>query len=110
MTSGLQDLSMSTSQTSISSLTSSSINYANLSSKDVSCNQEPSVGFSEHVSLGPMSPPLSSKCEMGQTNPESPRPASLNFLRTSSTYAERISTTFAFSDGLSMSGSPKVIM
>lgn len=80
---GLPDMS-TTSQTSISSSTSSSFSYANLRTKDISLNQESSIG---------------------QANPDPPASLTRRF----STYAERISTTSAYSDGTSSSmASPKV--
>lgn len=104
--SGLPDTSLSTSQTSISS-TNSSLNYANMRIKDVSFNQETSLGFLEHVnsSAVPMSP--GSKGITGQSNLDSPT-SSLTLHRRFSTYAERIGTTSSFSDRTSLAvGSPK---
>lgn len=104
--SGLPDTSLSTSQTSISS-TNSSLNYANMRIKDVSFNQETSLGFLEHVnsSAVPMSP--GSKGITGQSNHDSPT-SSLTLHRRFSTYAERIGTTSSFSDRTSLAvGSPK---
>jgi protein NEDD1 len=108
MFSGLQDLSLSTSQ-SISSLTNSNFGYANLRAKDVSSNQETSLGFPEHVSSSSTSLSLGTKGITGQTNLDLQGPASLTLPRRYSTYAERISTASSFSDGTSLSvGSPKV--
>lgn len=108
MLSGLQDLSVSTSQTSMSSLSNSSLGYANLRPKDVSSSQETSLGFSEHVPFSSISMSLGTKGVTGQTNLELPGPTSLNLPRRFSTYAERIGTTSSFSDGISLSmGSPK---
>lgn len=109
MFSGLQDLSLSTSQTSISSLTNSNFSYANLRTKDVSSNQETSLGFPEHLSSSSMSLSLGNKGIAGQANLDSLGPASLTLPRRYSTYAERISTASSFSDGTSLSGgSPKL--
>ncbi|XP_015876593.3 protein NEDD1 [Ziziphus jujuba] len=103
--SGLQDLSSSTSQTSIIASTNSNLSYANLRTKDVSLSQEASFGFPEHFSSS-LSMSLSTKGVMGQTSLDSP--SSLTLPRRFSTYAERISTTSSFSDGTSLSvGSPK---
>ncbi|RVX13691.1 Protein NEDD1 [Vitis vinifera] len=108
MLSGLQDLSVSTSQTSMSSLSNSNLGYANLRPKDVSSSQETSLGFSEHVPFSSISMSLGTKGVTGQTNLELPGPTSLNLPRRFSTYAERIGTTSSFSDGISLSmGSPK---
>ena len=102
-----QDLSSTLSQTSISSLTSSNP-YENLRTKDVSSNQEISLGFSEHFSSSSMSSlSLGSKGITGAGNLDSPKLASLALPRRFSTYAERISTTSAFSDGTSLMASPK---
>lgn len=101
--SGLQDLSLATSQTSISSSTNSILNYANL--RTTSSNQETSLAIPEHFSSS-LSLPLSTKGIMGQTNLDAP--SSLTLPRRFSTYAERISTTSSFSDGTSLLvGSPK---
>ncbi|XP_011036044.1 PREDICTED: uncharacterized protein LOC105133578 isoform X2 [Populus euphratica] len=108
MFSSLQDLPSSTSQTSMSSLTSSSRGFSNLRARDVSLNQETSVGFPEHISSSSMFLSLGAKGITGPANLETSGPASLNLPRRFSTYAERISTTSSFSDGTSLSvGSPK---
>ncbi|KAL6131552.1 hypothetical protein ACLB2K_069927 [Fragaria x ananassa] len=102
--SGLPDTSLSTSQTSISS---TSLNYANMRIKDLSFSQENSLGFPEHVNSSaiPMSP--GSKGITGQSNLDSPT-SSLSLHRKFSTYAERIGTTSSFSDRTSLAaGSPK---
>ncbi|XWS65932.1 hypothetical protein CRYUN_Cryun05aG0156300 [Craigia yunnanensis] len=102
-----QDLSSTLSQTSISSLTSSNP-YENLRTKDVSSNQEISLGFSEHFSSSSMSSlSLGSKGITGAGNLDSPKLASLPLPRRFSTYAERIGTTSSFSDGTSLVASPK---
>ena len=107
MLSGLQDLSLSTSQTSMSSLSNSNLGYANLRPKDVSSSQETSLGFSEHVPFSAISMSLGTKGVTGPTNLELPGPT-LSLPRRFSTYAERISTTSSFSDGISLAtGSPK---
>ncbi|KAJ6909684.1 hypothetical protein NC652_020612 [Populus alba x Populus x berolinensis] len=108
MFSSLQDLPSSTSQSSMSSLTSSSRGFSNLRARDVSLNQETSVGFPEHISSSSMFLSLGAKGITGPANLETSGPASLNLPRRFSTYAERISTTSSFSDGTSLSvGSPK---
>ncbi|XP_050250611.1 protein NEDD1 [Quercus robur] len=109
MFSGLQDLSSSTSQTSISSLTNSNFGYANFRAKDVSSNQETSFGFPEHLTSSSTSLSLGTKGITGQTNLDLPGPASSTLPRRYSTYAERISTASSFSDGTSLSVvSPKL--
>lgn len=108
MLSGLQDLSVSTSQTSMSSLSNSNLGYANLRPKDASSSQETSFGFSEHLPFSSISTSLGTKGVIGPTNLELPGSATLSLPRRFSTYAERISTTSSFSDGISLStGSPK---
>lgn len=94
MFSGFQDLTLSTSQTTMSSLTSSNPSFTNFRSIDASSNLDPSLGFSEHV------PHNSSSLSLG---------TSLTIPRRFSSYAERISTSPSFSDGTSLSvvGSPK---
>ncbi|GLT89098.1 hypothetical protein SLE2022_070980 [Rubroshorea leprosula] len=105
MFSGTQDLSSALSQMSMSSLTSSNLSYENFRAKDVSANQETSLGRPEHFSSS-MSFSLGTKGTMGAANLDSPRLASLN--RRFSNFAERISTTSAFSDGTSnLVASPK---
>ncbi|KAL4331874.1 hypothetical protein GQ457_07G018120 [Hibiscus cannabinus] len=102
-----QSQSTMLSQTSISSLTSSDITYENLHAKDVSSNQETSVGFPEYFSSS-MSAFLGSKGITGAGSLDSPKLSSLALSRRLSTYAERTSTTSAFSDGTSQLGaSPK---
>lgn len=106
--SGLQDLSSSSSQTSMSSFTSFNRSFSNLQTKDISVNQETSTGLSEQISSSSMSLSLGTKGIMGPAILEAPGPASLALPRRFSTYAERISTTSSFSDGISLSvGSPK---
>ncbi|KAF3947948.1 hypothetical protein CMV_025993 [Castanea mollissima] len=106
---GLQDLSSSTSQTSINSLTNSNFGYANFRANDVSLNQETSFGFPEHLTSSSTSLSLGTKGITGQTNLDLPGPASSTLPRRFSTYAERISTASSFSDGTSLSvGSPKL--
>lgn len=100
MSSGLQ----ASSSSDVTSLTTSNINFANLRSKDVSSSQETSLGFPDHLSN---SLSINTKSILGQVNLDSPRISALS--RRFSTYAERISTTSTFSDGVSLSvGSPKV--
>ncbi|XVE52606.1 hypothetical protein DITRI_Ditri02bG0135300 [Diplodiscus trichospermus] len=99
-----QDQSSTLSQTSITSLTSSNLSYENLRSS----NQETSFGFPERLSPSSMSSlSLGSKGVTGAGNLDSPKLASLAVPRRFSTYAERISTTSAFSDGTSLVASPK---
>ncbi|KAI9157349.1 hypothetical protein LWI28_021095 [Acer negundo] len=108
MYSGLHDTSSSMGQTSMSSLTSSNPSHENLRTKDVFPTPDsPSLGFPEHLSSSLTSLSLVSKGISGSVG-DSPRTSSLNLPRRFSTYAERISTTSAFSDGTSLSvGSPK---
>ncbi|XP_022765088.1 protein NEDD1 isoform X2 [Durio zibethinus] len=104
-----QEQSSTLSQTSITSLTSSNLSYENLRTKDVSSNQETSLGFPEQFSSSSMSSlSLGSKGITGAGSLDSPKLASLALPRRFSTYAERISTTSAFSDGTSqLVASPK---
>ncbi|KAL7228981.1 hypothetical protein ACSBR2_007640 [Camellia fascicularis] len=106
--SGSQDLTSSTSQTSMSYLTSSNLISANLRNRDNSSNQESSLGFPEHIPFSSMSLSLGTKSTTsGQSNLDSLGSA-LNHPRKFTTYAERMSTNLAFSDGTSLSvGSPK---
>ncbi|MED6169448.1 hypothetical protein PIB30_021439 [Stylosanthes scabra] len=90
----------------LSSYTSSNLSYTNLRA-NVPASQETSLGFSDN--MFPTSLPLSinTKTSLGQANIDSPKVSA--FTRRFSTYAERISTTSAFSDGVSLSvGSPKI--
>ncbi|CAJ2642133.1 unnamed protein product [Trifolium pratense] len=111
MLSGLQDTSSSTG---IDSYTSSSLNFSNLRTKDVSTGQETSLGFTDHMFATSM--PLSSistKTSLGQTNIDSPKlsdsPRTSAFSRRISSYAERIGIASSFGDGASLSvGSPKI--
>jgi protein NEDD1 len=111
MLSGLQDTSSSIG---IGSYTSSSLNFSNLRTKDVSTGQETSLGFNDHMFSTSM--PLSSistKTSLGQTNTDSPKlsdsPRMSPFSRRISSYAERIGIASSFSDGASLSvGSPKI--
>ncbi|KAE9596163.1 hypothetical protein Lal_00030916 [Lupinus albus] len=110
MFSGLQDTS---SLMGISSYTGSSLSYTNLRSKDVSTSQETSLGFPDHLFSNSSSLSINTKTSHGQTNIDSPRivesPRMSPFPRKFSTYAERISTTSTFGDGVSLSaGSPKI--
>lgn len=103
-----EDLTLSKSQTSMSYQSSSSLSLGNLQNRDMS-NQETSLGFSEHVPFSSASASLSqvTKSILGQSNLDLLGPA-LTLPRRYSTYAERISTTPALSDGTSVSvGSPK---
>ncbi|GFZ15040.1 transducin/WD40 repeat-like superfamily protein [Actinidia rufa] len=109
MFSGSQGLASPTSQTSMSYLTSSSLSLANLRNRDISSNQETSLGFLEHVpsSSSSVSPSLGTTSISGQSNLDFLGPA-LTLPRRFSTYAERIGNTPAFSDKTSISvGSPK---
>ncbi|XP_050385518.1 protein NEDD1 [Argentina anserina] len=102
--SGLPDTSLSTNQTSISS---TSLNYANMRIKDLSFNQENPMAFPEHINSSTMPISPGSKGIAGQSNLDSPT-SSLTFHRRFSTYAERIGTTSSFSDRTSLAvGSPK---
>ncbi|PNY01780.1 protein NEDD1-like, partial [Trifolium pratense] len=111
MLSGLQDTSSSTG---IGSYTSSSLNFSNLRTKDVSTGQETSLGFTDHMFSTSM--PLSSintKTNLGQTNIDSPKlsdsPKTSAFSRRISSYAERIGIASSLADGASLSvGSPKI--
>ncbi|XVF83774.1 hypothetical protein PTKIN_Ptkin16aG0519700 [Pterospermum kingtungense] len=104
-----QDQSSTLSQTSISSLTSSNLSYDNLHKNHASSNQETSLGFPEHFSSSSLSAlSLGSKGITGADNLDTPKLGSLALPRRFSTYAERISTTSAFSDGAShLVASPK---
>ncbi|CAL5394945.1 unnamed protein product [Camellia sinensis] len=95
-------------QTSMSYLTSSNLISANLRNRDNSSNQESSLGFPEHIPFSSMSLSLGTKSTtLGQSNLDSLGSA-LNHPRKFTTYAERMSTNLAFSDGTSLSvGSPK---
>ncbi|XP_027331322.1 protein NEDD1 isoform X2 [Abrus precatorius] len=108
--SGLQDTSSSVA---ISSYTSSSLSFANLRAKDASTSQETSLGFTDHMFSTSLPLSISTKTSLGQANVDSPRivasPRMSSFPRRFSTYAERISTTSTFSDGVSLTvGSPKI--
>ncbi|XP_027187732.2 LOW QUALITY PROTEIN: protein NEDD1 [Cicer arietinum] len=110
MLSGLQDTSSSSS---ISSYTSSSLNFSNLRTKDVSTSQETSLGFTDHMFSTSLPLSISTKSSLVQANVESPRisdsPRMSSFSRRISSYAERISTAPSFGDGVSLSvGSPKI--
>ncbi|XP_052876322.1 protein NEDD1-like [Gossypium arboreum] len=97
-------------QSSMLSQTSSNLSYENLHPKDVSSNQEiSSLGFPEHFSSSSMSAlSFGSKGITRAGSLDSPKLASLAPPRRFSTYAERISTTSAFSDGTShLVASPK---
>ncbi|KAK6942403.1 WD40 repeat, partial [Dillenia turbinata] len=99
--SGLQGLSVSTSQ--VSSTTGSSLSYASLRARDNLPNQDTTLGLPEHAPLSPISRIT------GQANAESQGLTSLSLPRKFSTYADRISTTSSFGDGMSLSaGSPKI--
>lgn len=108
--SGLQDTSSSMG---ISSYTSSGLSFANLSTKDVSTSQDTSLGFTDHMLSTSLPLSINTKASLGQANIDSPRihdsPRMSPFPRRFSTYAERISTTSTFTDGVSLSvGSPKI--
>ncbi|CAL5417464.1 unnamed protein product [Camellia sinensis] len=92
----------------MSYLTSSNLISANLRNRDNSSNQESSLGFPEHIPFSSMSLSLGTKSTtLGQSNLDSLGSA-LNHPRKFTTYAERMSTNLAFSDGTSLSvGSPK---
>ncbi|XP_028059666.1 uncharacterized protein LOC114263355 isoform X3 [Camellia sinensis] len=92
----------------MSYLTSSNLISTNLRNRDNSSNQESSLGFPEHIPFSSMSLSLGTKSTtLGQSNLDSLGSA-LNHPRKFTTYAERMSTNLAFSDGTSLSvGSPK---
>lgn len=107
MFSGLQDLTLSTNQMTMSSSTNSSLGLANLRSRDTSSNQDTTLGFSEHVPFSFTSLSQGTKGITGQANLE-PLGSAFTLPRRFSSYAERISTTPSFSEGVSLSvGSPK---
>ncbi|CAM9003046.1 unnamed protein product [Rhodiola kirilowii] len=110
MFSGLNDSILSTSHSSMSSLDGHgpSLGYGNVLNKDVTSSFDiPSV-LSEHNAPSTVTTSFTAKSVFGQTNPEFPGAASLNLPRRFSTYAERISTNPAFTDGTSFAtGSPK---
>lgn len=105
MISGLQDPSSSVSQSSITSLTNLNFSYPNLRTKDVT-SQEVSLSIPEHFSTTVASLSLGTRGTIGLSNQDSPRNTTMTLPRRFSTYAERLSTTSSFSDGLPM-GSPK---
>ncbi|CAK9326219.1 unnamed protein product [Citrullus colocynthis] len=105
MISGLQDPSSSVSQSSISSLTNLNFSYPNLRTKDVT-SQEVSLSIPEHFSTTAASLSLGTRVTIGLSNTDSPRTTTMTLPRRFSTYAERLSTTSSFSDGLPV-GSPK---
>ncbi|KAK1355271.1 Transducin/WD40 repeat-like superfamily protein [Heracleum sosnowskyi] len=104
MFSGLQDLSLSTSQMSTSSLADANLGLPNLRTKNITPNQDTSIGLSEHVPFNFTT--QGAKGISGQANLENL--TAFTAPRRFSSYAERISTTPSFSEGASMSvGSPK---
>lgn len=108
MLSGMQDTPSSTGTI---YYTSSGVSYANLRAKDASASQETSSGFTDHTFSTSLPLSINTKTSLGQANTDSPRildSPRMSFPRRS-TYAERISTTSTFSDGVSLSvGSPKI--
>lgn len=108
MFTGLQDPS-SASQSTTNHATSLSLFSANLRAKDFSSGQETSPGILGHLPFSSLPMNLGTKsATTGPGNPESLGPSSLNLSRRFSTYAERISTSASFTDGVSASfGSPK---
>lgn len=105
MFSGLQDVTLTTSQT-MGSLISSSLGLANLRVRETS-TQEASFGSSEHVSYTSSSLTQAMRSSISQASLDSLGP-SLSLPRRFSSYAERISTAPSFTDGTSLSvGSPK---
>lgn len=103
MLSGLQDLSLPSSQTAMNPVSTSSLSLANFRARDNSSNQESPLGYSD----GPFSSTSLSLCVKGTTNIESSGLA-LTPTRRFSSYAERISTNPSLSDGTSIAaGSPK---
>ncbi|KAA0041454.1 hypothetical protein IC582_004455 [Cucumis melo] len=105
MISGLQDSSSSISQSSITSLTNLNFSYPNLRTKDAT-SQEVSLSIPEHFSTTAASLSLGTRVNIGLNNTDSPRASTVTLPRRFSTYAERLSTTSSFSDGLPV-GSPK---
>ncbi|KAL8093506.1 hypothetical protein AgCh_035397 [Apium graveolens] len=106
MFSGLQDLSLSTSQMTASSLADANLGLPNFRTKNIASNQDTGIGFSEHVPFNFTS--QGAKGISGQANLESLSSAFTSAPRRFSSYAERISTAPSFSEGASMSvGSPK---
>ncbi|KAF7816390.1 protein NEDD1 [Senna tora] len=107
MFSGLQNPSSSAS---ISSLTNSSFNYSDLRMKDFSTSQETSLQLPDHLFSRSLSlTSINTRTSLGQGSLDSPRMSPLTLPRRFSTYAERISSTSTFSDGVSLSvSSPKV--
>jgi protein NEDD1 len=110
MISGLQD---TFSSSGISSYTSSSLNFSNLRTKDVSTGQETSLGFTDHLFSTSMPLSISTKTSLGQANIDSLKisdsPRMSSFSKRISSYAERIGTASSFGDGASLSvGSPKI--
>ncbi|CAI0443360.1 unnamed protein product [Linum tenue] len=110
--SGMQDISSTMmNQTSMSSVTTS---FPNSRVRDISISQETSIAYPEQFSsFSHLSMPLgSAKSIVGLTSSiEAPSGllASPSLARRFSTYAERISTTSSFSDGISLGvASPKV--
>ncbi|CAI8586216.1 unnamed protein product [Vicia faba] len=108
--SGVQDTSSSSG---ISPYTSSSLNFSNLRTKDVSTGQETPLGFSDHMFSTSLPFPINTKASIGQANIDSPKisdsPRMQSFSKRISSYAERISTAPAFGDGASLAvGSPKI--
>lgn len=106
----LQDTSSSVG---VSSYTSSSLTFANLRTKDSFTSQDTSLGFTDHAFSTSLPLSINTKSSLGQANTDSPKnldsPRMSSFNRRYSTYAERISTTSTFSDGVSLSvGSPKI--
>ncbi|KAE8676347.1 Ras-related protein Rab11C [Hibiscus syriacus] len=95
-----QSQSSMLSQMSVITLTSSDISFYNLHAKDVSSNHETSVGFPDHFSSS-MFASVGSKGITGAGSLDSPKLSSLELSRRFSTYAERISTASAFSNGTS---------
>ncbi|XP_023537038.1 protein NEDD1-like [Cucurbita pepo subsp. pepo] len=107
MISGLQDPSSSISQSSITSLTNLNFSYPNMRTKDV-ISQEVSLSIPEHFSTTAASLSLGTRGTIGLSNQDSPRTTTMTLPRRFSTYAERLSTTSSFSDGLPVGvGSPK---
>lgn len=103
MFTGLQDPSAS--QSAMSYSASASL----ISTKDISSSQDNSPGTFGHVPFSALSLNLGPKAVTSQTNPEAIGPSSLNMSRRYSTYAERISSSASFNDGVSASlGSPKI--
>ncbi|PIA53929.1 hypothetical protein AQUCO_00900476v1 [Aquilegia coerulea] len=100
---GLHNSLSSTGQMSMGSLANVGPSYPYLQMKDISSNVETLSGVAENAHFSSMAKSLGTKGVTAQASIESPS----SFPRRLSTYAERISTTPSFSDGTTLTGSPK---